>query len=775
VRPFFISGTRVPTQGSLADSTDSHASETVSLCMAKIEDLIAQIPDERLRKAIGAEVKVLKKTKKFGLVFEEHLPETVRLPRLAVKAGELVALKREAGNQLWRVRCIKKDIAVCDRAVESYPSVAELNKEFSVSDLVVVRSFGNPIYPALVPVDRVERGGPEKPWHMLINSDNFHALQLLLYCYEGKVDVIYIDPPYNSGARDWKYNNDYVDKTDSFRHSKWLSMMKKRLTLAKRLLRRDGVLIVTIDENEVFHLGVLLEQIFDSYLRHTVTVVINPKGTGKINFGRTEEHALFCVSNTGTPLINGNLLTDLATAQEEEEPEEDSNSPGDEDEIPFLNEQSIEDWDRPFPPEEADQWELRHARRRGNESSYRHQRWNQFYPIYIDEKERRVVEIGESIPLDEAPDFARKGKLLPIWPIDKDGNHRCWRFVSNSMRRLLDEGRLVVGQQNPKTKSWTLNIWDPKNKNKKVKTVWWNSRHDAGTHGTTLLHHLLGKRNAFPFPKSLYAVRDALLTVVAQRPTAVVLDFFAGSGTTAHAVALINAQLGGARRAILVSNNEPGEKNVKRLAKSGFFPADPEFEREGICDNVTWPRCKNAINGKRDDGTPLVGKYVPIRSDDKEIKLSDGFKENLEYFRLDFLDPDSVARGDAFQAILPILWMMAGCRGTREDSKGSQPWFIPKQSPFAVLIKEKEFRAFREKIADRKDIEWVFLVTDSEENFGLMRRALGRKYECIQLYKNYLENFRLNTPAALGQGGRNENRVEAISGNSSARHHFETR
>ena len=258
--------------------------------MAKIEDLITQIPDERLRKGIAAEVKALKKTKKFGLVFEEHLPETVRLPKLPVKPGEVVALKRESGNQLWRVKTIHKNIATCDRAVESYPASAETNKEFPVSDLVVVRSFGDAIYPALVPVDRVERGGPDKPWHVVINADNFHALQLLLYSYEGKVDVIYIDPPYNSGARDWKYNNDYVDKADTFRHSKWLSMIKKRLQLAKRLLRPDGVLIVTIDENEVFHLGMLLEQTFANYLRHTVTVVINPKGTGKINFGRTEEH-----------------------------------------------------------------------------------------------------------------------------------------------------------------------------------------------------------------------------------------------------------------------------------------------------------------------------------------------------------------------------------------------------------------------------------------------------------------------------------------------------
>jgi adenine-specific DNA-methyltransferase len=230
--------------------------------MAKIEDLIAQISDERLRKGIAAEVKALKKTKKFGLVFEEHLPETVRLPRLPVKPGDLVALKRESGNQLWRVKSIKKNVASCDRAVEGYPDPKDANKEFPVPDLVVVRNFGDPIYPALVPIDRVERGEPGKPWHILINADNFHALQLLLYCYESKVDVIYIDPPYNKGARDWKYNNDYVDKNDAFRHSKWLSMMKKRLLLANRLLKPDGVLIVTIDENEVHHLWCLLEAIF---------------------------------------------------------------------------------------------------------------------------------------------------------------------------------------------------------------------------------------------------------------------------------------------------------------------------------------------------------------------------------------------------------------------------------------------------------------------------------------------------------------------------------
>lgn len=723
--------------------------------MARIEDLIAQIPDERLRKALSADVKSLKKSKQFGLVFEEHLPETVRLPRLAVRVGELVALKRSPSDQLWRVQGIQRKVATCVPAVEGAGDEGEKAEKFSVDDLVVVRNFGDAIYPALVPVDRLERGGPDKPWHVLINADNFHALQLLLYCYARHVDVIYIDPPYNSGARDWKYNNDYVDRTDSFRHSKWLSMMKKRLLLAKRLLKPDGVLIVTIDENEVHHLGVLLEQIFDNYLRHSVTIVINPKGTGKINFARTEEYAIFCVPNTGTPIVNGNRLADLATVveadpvvEEDEEPNVEVTDPEDDD-LAGL-EVDPASWDRPFPPEEADQWELRHARRRGNESSYRHQRWNQFYPIYIDPVAKKVVEIGDSIPLDKKPDLRAKGNLVPVWPIDKEGNERCWRLVPSSMRARLGQGRLVVGQQHPKLKTWTLNIWYPKTGNKKVKTVWWNPRHDAGTHGTTLLHHLLGRRDAFPFPKSLYAVRDALLGVVAERPNALIVDFFAGSGTTLHAVALMNAQLGGSRRSVLVSNNEPGEKKAKRLEHDGHFQGDPKFEAEGICESVMWPRCKHAIQGKRDDGTKLPGKYLDLQGANNGKRLSDGLEENLEYFRLDFLDPAQVARGDAFEAIVPILWLMAGCEGKREDSKGTQSWFIPKRSPFAVLIAEKRFRDFAEKLKERKDITWVFLVTDSEENFATMRRMLGRKFECVQLYKSYLANFRLNTEEALG-------------------------
>jgi len=352
--------------------------------MAKIEDLIAKIPDERLRKAMAGEIKALKKTKKFGLVFEEHLPETVRLPRLLVREGELVSLKREPGNQLWRVRSIRKGIATCDKAVEGYPPPSD-SKEFPVAELVVVRNFGDPIYPALVHVDRVSRGGLDKPWHVLINADNFHALQLLLYCYEGQVDVIYIDPPYNTGARDWKYNNDYVDKTDTFRHSKWLSMIKKRLQLARRLLKTDGILIVTIDENEVHHLGALLEQLFPNVLRQMVTIAINPSGVSGDGLSRVEEYAFFCFLGEARP---SRLPDDLFGDGE-------------------GSRSAIIGWESLL--------------RRGN-AWYREKRKNLCYPVLIDPKTHSIVGAGHPFEGDnESKRPATIGGKLAAWPVRRDG------------------------------------------------------------------------------------------------------------------------------------------------------------------------------------------------------------------------------------------------------------------------------------------------------------------------------------------------------------------
>lgn len=721
--------------------------------MARLEDLIKDIADPRLRSQIAAEVGKLKARKRFGLVFEQHLPEIAQLPGLPVKPGARVVRRADKNNGFFLVTR-----AVNGKKVSVIPERGGEEEILPRNELVVVKRFGEPMYPALLPVEGITLA-PGKPHHTLINADNFHALQLLLYCYEGKIDAIYIDPPYNSGARDWKYNNDYVDRADQYRHSKWLSMMKRRLELAKRLLKPDGVLIVTIDENEIGHLSVLLESVFPGYLRHMVTAVINPKGTGKLNFARVDEYLFFCVPNLGKTSVIKGIPTNLGCGgapgggslfypstqpklegmEEDEEGEdaegEEENREMDED----LDVETLEDKDLPFPPEEIAEWELRHARRRGSESSYRHQRSNQFYPIYIDVKQKKVVRTGDALlPLDKHPPVQKSNGLLAVWPIDKEGNERCWRFISPKMQGLIDVGRVRLGKFNATTNSWTLNIWERKPESKKLKTVWWKRSHDAGTHGTTLLHTILGRRAAFPFPKSIYSVADALAAVVRMRPNALILDFFAGSGTTLQSTCMLNVIYGGQRRCILVTNNEVDAKLSARLEKDGVEPGSAEYEKHGICSSVTWPRIKAVLTGHRKDRSKLPGRYLDGRP------MSQGFNENVQYFKLDFLDPTDVGRGEKYQAILPILWIMAGAVGEPELSKGTGKYHFPKDSPFCVLLKEDYFKDFAAKLAERADITHVFLVTDSVEAFYEMSGQIGREKRCVQLYKSYLDNFKIN-------------------------------
>ena len=241
--------------------------------MAILDELVTQIENPDLRARIAAEVEKLAKQKKFGLVFEEHLPECTPLWDIPVKKGGKVALKTGQVSDFYTVLQIEDGIATCLNKDKSATA------EFKVDELVSVAEFGEPIYPYLKPIDKVCNAPDSDLWHTLIEADNYHALQLLEYLYAGKVDCIYIDPPYNTGARDWKYNNDYVDNSDQYRHSKWLSMMEKRLLIAKKLLAKDGAMIVAIDDNEFSHLYMLIEELMPGYSRTVISVQMNAKGT----------------------------------------------------------------------------------------------------------------------------------------------------------------------------------------------------------------------------------------------------------------------------------------------------------------------------------------------------------------------------------------------------------------------------------------------------------------------------------------------------------------
>ncbi len=656
--------------------------------MAKLEDLIKQIPDAKLRAEIAREAAALKATKKFGLVFEEHIPEQVQIPNLPVRTDSRV-VKRGNGKQVFHVLEIKGKTARLAPEPEGQEETAKLD------ELVVVKRFGEPIYPTLTPRERIERAS-DKPWHTIINADNFHALQLLLYCYEGMVDVIYIDPPYNTGARDWKYNNDYVDRNDQFSHSKWLAMMKKRLLLANRLLKPDGVLIVTIDDNEVANLGVLLRELFSSSGVHLVVIEHNKRGRPQVNFAPTHEYAYFIIPS------NRQVIAEQITERD----------------IRSIN-----------------------LRRTGNNSG-RLNRKTMFYPIYVEPISLKIIKVGE-VPDDNfhpKQNMAIKDGLVEIWPLDKDGSEKCWYYGREGLLDLLEADTGKIQVQRHKGEIRLAFASDNEGKTT-YKTVWSDSKFDASYYGSTLVKNILGAE--FPFPKSLYAVEECIAAVCRHRPNALIMDFFAGSGTTLNATALLNSELGGTRRCILVTNNEVNERTVKELNERGIFAGQPDFEKYGICESITWPRCKYVVNGKRDDGTELSGAYLNGR------EMKEGFEENIEYFRLDFADPSEVAIGEKFEAILPILWLMAGAKGKRENDKGEKGWFIPKHSPFAVLIDEHAFTQFKKVIANRTDLTHIFLVTDSIEAYQKMIAQLPEGVKTKMLYKSYLDNFKINIEQSL--------------------------
>jgi len=713
--------------------------------MAAIEDLIKQIADPGLRDQLAAEVARLKATKTFGLVFEEHLPELVRLPALPVRAGVRVMKKDESGTATYRATS-----QVNGQKVKIVPDAGGTEEIVERDGLVVAKAFGEPMYPALVPVDAVERA-PGKPWHVLINADNYHALQLLLYGYEGKVDVIYIDPPYNTGARDWKYNNNYVDDADLWRHSKWLSMMKKRLELAKRLLKvRDSVLIVTIDEKEYARLGLLLEEVFDNptVQFQMVSTNVNPAAASRAGrFGRSDEYIYFVMQGCSPARLP-------------------------------LSREWVSSRGRTHTG--APRWDL--LRRSGSGAS-RDDSPGCFYPIYVDLQARKITRVGDPLPKGTSEPAALFGSA-PILPIRKDASEGRWMMGPTELRSRIVQGRVRVSLEGRRKKPvQPVLYYLADGEFKKIEdgefsvrgfdvdgsmmfaepieegvgevlavpsTQWRIASHDSTQYGTRLLAKFIPGRK-FPYPKSLYAVEDTLRFFVHSKLDALVLDFFAGSGTTAHAVARLNKQDGGRRRSILVSNNEVASDEEASLASQGLQPGMPKWEALGIFEYVTRPRVVAAFTGRRPDGKEIDGDY----SFTDVFPMSDGFEENAAFFKLDFLDPGDVTRGEKFESIAPILWMLAGCRGACEVTKGSGKWFMPKENPFAVLHDEDAFADFVRNLAERPDIDHVFLVTDSTEGFHEMAAELGGEYKSIQLYRSYIDTFRINLaePGTISPAG----------------------
>lgn len=698
--------------------------------MAAINDLISQIQDETLRNRIQEEVSKMAKQKKFGLVFEEHMPESTPLYDMPIKRGCNV-MRRDSKDDksIYVVLKVEDDTAVCVKPEQKEEAVT-----FELKDIVRVAEFGESIYPYLKPLDSVCNAPDSDLWHTLIEADNYHALQLLEYLYAGKVDCIYIDPPYNTGAKDWKYNNDYVDGNDAYRHSKWLSFMQRRLKLAQKLLNpKDSVLIVTIDEKEYLHLGCLLEEIFPEERMQMISSVINPAVVARAGeFGRSGEYIYFVFFGNAAPARTR------------------------------LNREWVSRRGRTHTGQIR--WDL--LKRSGTGAS-RQDSPGGFYPIYIDPDTNQIKEIGTPIPEGKSEPPQIDG-LYCLLPIRDNGTEGRWQWTSETFRERMTQGRVRIGGNSDR--GYTVYILKDGEYSKiqngefteigrginneilvnDIDTnyvlaipgdMWQISTHDATQYGSRLLGNILGNKR-FTFPKSLYAVKDALRFCTANKPDALILDFFAGSGTTMHAVNLLNAEDGGHRRCIMVTNNEVSADEAKMLKDKGYQPGDAEWEKLGIAHYVTWPRTVCSIKGQDVNGNLLKGDYL---GSEPPMHMADGFKANAAFFKLGFLDPTAVSLGMRISEMLPTLWLKTGAKGKCPELTGEQvpDMLILPENQFAVLINESTFADFAEKLAEHPEIQTVFLATDYEVNYQSMVKNLNVT-EVYQLYRDYLDHFRVN-------------------------------
>ncbi|HAI56850.1 MAG TPA: site-specific DNA-methyltransferase, partial [Saprospirales bacterium] len=702
--------------------------------MSRLTELISQIKskDSQLGVDLEREFKALSSRREFGLNFERHRPEIVELPNRLVRKGDKVRILPERGStkkgdqQLWIVKKIKKNKKQSIATLESTTKEEKETKESNIDDLIVIAEFQDYIYPGLESTGKV-KNGDNKPFHTVINGENFHALKALTFTHKGKIDAIYIDPPYNTGAKDWKYNNNYVESGDSYRHSKWLAFMERRLKIAEELLNPDdSVLIVSIDEKEFLRLGMLLEQLFPEGDVVMITSVISAKGAVRPGrFSRVEEHIFYVFfGKARVKWWESNMLPTPEKSDKRKSAQE-------------------------FAPI---QWLLL---RRREPTSVRTARPNQFYPIFVNRKNGTIHSIGDPLSddIDRTSVIAPNGTIA-LWPLKPDGTEMLWGITPEVLKRNWKKGYVKVTTWKPdkltgsvkylqtgiiaKINSGEITVTG-KAKDGSVeghvakgvsgdtspKRVWNLPSHNAETGGTNMISSLLPGRR-FPFPKSLFAVEDALRFVVSDKPNAIILDFFSGSGTTAHSVMRLNKQDDGNRQSISVTNNEVSAEEQRTFLQDGLRPGDEDWEKWGICDYITKPRIKAAITGKTPTGEKVKGKY---RYTD-EFPISEGFKENAKFFTLTYETPMAVSYNLAFEHIAPLLWMRAGSKGKRIDSIPETGWAV--SDNYGILFDLDKSSEFYNAIGTQSNIKIAYIVTDDDRRFQSIAKRLPKGVEPVR-------------------------------------------
>ena len=382
----------------------------------------------------------------------------------------------------------KKDIdALRDNKVLTNFSVVDINGEKKVTKPDQVEFFD-------------EKGNLKN--NLLIKGNNLISLYSLREQFVGKIKMIYIDPPYNTGgeANIFTYNN-------SFNHASWLAFMRNRLEVAKRLLRDDGFIAITIDHAELFYLGVLADEIFEreNYIT-TISILHHPASRTNENFFATSNEFMLIYSKDKSKAVLGSFEISQDTKKS------------------F----SLQD--------DISKYKLKNIIRQGEGMNARREdRPKQFYPIYVSQDLQDIS-------------LKKQNGYYEVLPVDR-GVEWVWRFSSNTLQQKIDIGDVIAKKIKNNKLSLFYKIRITDYQGRKPTTMWDDTRYNATQYGTKLLSTLLGYKPQFSYPKSLYAVLDTLK--ITTEKDDIILDFFAGSGTTGHATLALNAEDGGNRKFIM--------------------------------------------------------------------------------------------------------------------------------------------------------------------------------------------------------------------------------
>jgi len=677
-----------------------------------LDALVGQVEDESLKSRLAREIELLRGSRRFGLVFDPHLPESVRLPEHPVRKGVKVTRRDESQpDRAWRVSGFSdnmRTVAVLDGDGGEVP----------VADLVVIREFGEPVYPGLCPVGRLANGPADAPWNTVINGENFHVLQALRSTHREKVDLIYIDPPYNTGGKtSWLYNDRFVDKSDRAKSSKWLSFMERRLKIAQDLLKPTGAIFVSIGDDEQHRLRMLLDQVFGpencvAVLTVEMSTTSGPKTTNaqQGTIVKNSEFVLIYRKGSGFDSVRHTPLVDAVDGW-------DANYSAWLYEDGRVGTLTAELLGRPDVRAEVEEYGLLDERGRFNVA-------NMDILLRLSPATKAVIDAN----LDRV---ARRDRL-PVSCREADppvGEHIEFKAEDRTytLTRLANGN---VWQLIPLSRNYRMSDdYKPRFGRTVLRGDLWKGFHSDMAHVT--------EEGAVNFNNGKKPVRliKQLIRWGNNAPDAVILDFFGGSGTTAHAVMAMNEEDGGRRQCVLVTNNEVSIDAAKALRGADRHPGDPEWEREGVFEAVTVPRITTVVTGKKPTGAPYGG---PLSA-------------NVEFLRLTYLDPGTVRRGREFQAIAPLLWMRAGAVGERVDAIPESRWALTPSygilfdidalSPFAAAVSDSA-------IADAAPA-LVFVVTDSETEYQHAVERLPVGIETVQLYEDYLSNFTVNVEGGV--------------------------